>query len=286
MPAAWQAATERDRLRARRVDHAEESEQRETVLDVVHVQVAPAAAGRAERAGQHALALGGQRLDARVPGGAFDRPILAGAALVHAHLQHPLGRALEIDETVSGMVVVQGRHEAVLGLERDHVDARAHLALQPRLQTGFGRRHHQRAFRRVTVDGPVTVIVTQGGVIAQQSRAQQLGKIRLRLQRYRLAGEQQLADRRITHAADLVAASGGHYRLHRHLVARERAGFVGADRRDAAERFDRRQYPNDGVASRHALHANGERNSDDRRQPLRDRRHGQSDRGHEHIHRR
>jgi hypothetical protein len=49
------------------------------------------------------------------------------------------------------------------------------------------------------------------------------------------------------------------------------------------ERLDYRQAADDGVAARHALDADGERDGQDCRQALGDRRHGEADSGHEHL---
>ncbi|KAI3492974.1 hypothetical protein L1887_42349 [Cichorium endivia] len=55
-----------------------------------------------------------------------------------------------------------------------------------------------------------------------------------------------------------------------HLVGGERAGLVRADDRDRAERLDRRQLLDDGLAVRHAQHAERERDGDDDGQALGD----------------
>jgi hypothetical protein len=71
--------------------------------------------------------------------------------------------------------------------------------------------------------------------------------------------------------------------LRRHLVAGQRARLVRADDGDRAEGLDGRQPPYDGVASGHALDPEGDRDGEDRRQFLRNRRHRQADRGEEHL---
>ena len=86
-----------------------------------------------------------------------------------------------------------------------------------------------------------------------------------------------LALGRIAVAGDLIRRLGGHGRHHHHLHQRQRAGLVGADARYRAERFHRREPPDDGIALGHALHADRQRDRDERRQALRDDRHRDAD---------
>ena len=72
-------------------------------------------------------------------------------------------------------------------------------------------------------------------------------------------------------------------RCRHHLVAGERAGLVGADHRDRAERLDRRQPADDRVAARHRLHADRQRDRQHRGQTLRDRGDRKADDGHEQL---
>ena len=71
-----------------------------------------------------------------------------------------------------------------------------------------------------------------------------------------------------------------------HLVQRERAGFVGADHRRRAQGFHRRQSFDDGAIFCHAVHANGKRHRDHRRQSFGNSRHSQRNRGHDGLHQR
>ena len=59
---------------------------------------------------------------------------------------------------------------------------------------------------------------------------------------------------------------------HGHLVTRQGAGLVGAHDGGGAQRLHRGQVPDDRVAARHPLHPDRQRDGDDRRQTLRDRR--------------
>ena len=76
---------------------------------------------------------------------------------------------------------------------------------------------------------------------------------------------------------------GGGERRRHHLVAGQRAGLVGADHRDRAQRLDRRQAADDGVAPRHGLHADRQRDRQHRRQALGDRCDREADDRHEQL---
>ncbi len=74
-------------------------------------------------------------------------------------------------------VVVQGRHEAMLRLERDEIGATQRFALEGDVEPGLGGQGEQRAFGRVALDMPVRIgrgMRMQFGVVAQQRRASQL----------------------------------------------------------------------------------------------------------------
>ncbi len=98
-----------------------------------------------------------------------------------------------------------------------------------------------------------------------------------------LAVHQDLA-RRIVAAAgqfvDVLAVIGP---FHRHFVFGEGTGFVRADHRGAAQRLDRRQFADDGVALSHARYPDGQGDGHHDRQSLRDGRHGGRHGGHEHV---
>ena len=91
-------------------------------------------------------------------------------------------------------------------------------------------------------------------------------------------------------ATRLVAGSGrlelgrcGQNRADRHLVQGERAGLVRADRRHRAQGLDRGKAANDGVAIRHPLDADGERDRHHRGQAFGNGGDGDPDRGHERM---
>ena len=89
------------------------------------------------------------------------------------------------------------------------------------------------------------------------------------------------AARLVADPGHLVEAIGRDDGADCHLVSGERTGLVRADDRDRAQRLDRRQAPNDGVAPGHPPHADRERDGEDGRQALGDRRHREADHGHD-----
>ena len=72
-------------------------------------------------------------------------------------------------------------------------------------------------------------------------------------------------------------------RAHGHFVFGQRARFVGGDDVGRAEGFDRREMAHDGVALRHALHAERKHRRHHRRQPFGHGRDRQRDAKDEHI---
>ena len=98
------------------------------------------------------------------------------------------------------------------------------------------------------------------------------GRAHRRVRRERLAVAAEPALGTVAAAADLDQRAAGRDRAHRHLVAGQRAGLVGADHGGGAERLDRRQLAHDRMRGRHAPHAEAQAHGDDRRQRFRDRR--------------
>ena len=89
--------------------------------------------------------------------------------------------------------------------------------------------------------------------------------------------------RTIAAAADLEYAFGREDALYRHLVPGECAGLVGTDHRHRTQRLDRGKAADDGIAPRHALHADGQHDGHDGRQAFRYRGDRQADGGKEHF---
>ena len=241
---------------------------------------------RLHRRRQHPLPLRGHGLHPRVPGVAVDGPVAVRTALARAHAEHGLRRPLDVDEGLAHKAVVQGRHETVAGLEGDQVRARVALGDGLQIEPGLDGRHQQRALHRVPVHPQgLAVFPLQRGIVAQGHGTQGLGQPRILLGPHRLPLVRE-------GTVGIVAGAGQRqhprtrvHRGHGHRVAGQGAGLVRADHADGAQGLHRGQPADDGVAPGHALHADGQRDGHDRRQALRDRGHGQTHRGQEHLRR-
>ncbi|MCY1293257.1 hypothetical protein D9M70_425130 [compost metagenome] len=275
-----------DGLVARRVDDADQRQQGETALGVGEAQALLFAGHRLDRQGQQAQAAGGDVGGRAAPVVRVERGDAVALALTAAHLQHPFRRALEVDERLAGVVVVQGGHETVFGLEGDHVAARQARLHGRRVVVELERQAVQRAFGGIAVELPVAVDLVHHRVVAEQGDAADLGQRGVAVDRQRLLVDQEAALRRIAGARHLDHLFGADHPLHGHLVAGQGAGLVRADHRHRAQGFHRRQAADDGVLHGHALHAEGENDGHDRRQPLGNRRGGEGDHHHEHLGRR
>jgi hypothetical protein len=146
----------------------------------------------------------------------------------------------------------------------------------------FGRERVEGALGWVALDLPGAVLLEQLRVVAQRGDAAHQREHRFAAGDVR-AVLRDLAGRRIAVSADLILGFGGDGGHHHHLHQSQRAGLVGADARDRAQRLDRRQLADDGVALRHALHADRQGDGDDRRQALRDHRDGDAGHGLEQL---
>ena len=80
---------------------------------------------------QDALPAGRELLDTPVRSAAAVKgPLGVADALASRHAEQTLRRALDVDEPSPVVVMVQGRHEAVLGLEGNGVRPRVRVALE------------------------------------------------------------------------------------------------------------------------------------------------------------
>ena len=225
---------------------------------------------------QHALALAGElvrRLHEMV---AIERRWLSVRGLLPvAVLEDDLRRALDEQDLLAVGRLVQRRHELVLRFERDGVDPRVRGLLGLPVHPELGRERIERALGRIALHLPDAFLLEQLRVVAEHRDAPH--ELEHRVLARRLPVLLDLALRRVAVAGDLIRRLGGDGRDHHHFHERQRAGLVGADARYRAQRFDRRQAPDDGVALRHALHADRKRDGDERRQAFRDDRHRDAD---------
>ncbi|MCY1518922.1 hypothetical protein D9M68_536570 [compost metagenome] len=277
----------RDRLCARRVHHAHQRQQHEAALHVIKVQGAARRAGALAGQAQHPQSLG-RRIGGHAPPVVHVQRLGHGVAvgLRAAHVQHPLGRPLHENPWRARPGLVIGRHETMLGLERDRIPARPFPLARRLRQAHLPSQDQQRPFGGVALDAPGAAFLPQHRVVAEHAGADgqpQRGMVG------RIGGtaiDAALARRLIAHPADIHHRAGAHHTLHRHLVARERARLVGTDHRHRTQRLHRRQPPHDRLPPRHALHTERQRNGHDGRQPFRNRRSRQRHHHHEHLRRR
>ncbi len=156
-------------------------------------------------------------------------------------------------------------------VERNLGDARGPPGQRLRLEPTLGGKREQSAFSGVADQ----LVVTDAAVVGERSSSQQRFEIDTRVAvfgRDRTAGGIALA----RHRKPLSPAVHG---ARRHLVERERAGLVRADHRGAAEGLDGRELLHDRAIARHATHAQRQRDGNDRRQSLGDRRDRERDGG-------
>ena len=123
--------------------------------------------------------------------------------------------------------LVQRRHELVLGLERNGVDARIRLLLRLALHAELVSKGVQRPLGRVSLDLPDAFRLEQFRVVAEHRHAPH--QIHDRVLASRLTALFDLTFGCVAVAADLVFGFGRGYRHHHHLHQRQCACFVGAD---------------------------------------------------------
>ncbi len=123
----------------------------------------------------------------------------------------------------------------------------------------------------------------QGCIVAEQRHAGEAHELPLGEQVQGLAGAPDLPDGLVAPTRDGEDRVAQRDPLDGHLVPGQRARLVRADDADRAQRLDRRQAADDGVARCHAAHADGERYGHHGGQPLGNGGHGEAYAGHEHV---
>jgi hypothetical protein len=274
------------RLLARRVGDAH---QRQHGVALRHVGEGEYALGRLGAPGRQAQQAQAARRDVgghAPPGVDVDGPLAARAEFDAADVEQLFRRTLDEDPWRALVVAVRGGHEAMLRLEGDRVAARPRRFGMRLHQPGLVAQHQQRAFGRVAEHRPLAFFLGQPRVVAQHPGTQRQRQCRMTVGIDDPLAGPELALGRITGAADRHVQPGADHSLHRHLVARQRAGLVGADHRHRTQRFHGRQAAHDRLAFRHALHAQRQRDGHDRRQPFGNGRGGERDHHQEHVGRR
>lgn len=111
----------RDGLFAGRVDHADEPEERQVVVDVVEAQLDVSLVCRPHRDSQHPVTLRRKILHRPVPVVGVKPYRLPRGLLGGTHREQAFGCSLDEDHCQAAVVVVQSGHEAVLRLEGDDI---------------------------------------------------------------------------------------------------------------------------------------------------------------------
>mmetsp|Transcript_9769 Transcript_9769/g.32432 ORF Transcript_9769/g.32432 Transcript_9769/m.32432 type:complete len:927 (+) Transcript_9769:309-3089(+) len=194
--------------------------------------------------------LGRHRLHARL-GARADVDVLA-------KLEHALWRALEREDLAAVRRRLGDKHVLVGRVEGDLVErVRAHHLLGARLSPRLDARLHKRDLgrRAGVVARPLDDrrVVAHGG--AQHLRAEADVVLRVRLGEVGV-GRHRARLGKVDHLAQ------------RHVALSERAGLVGADHRDTAERLDGVELADEHVAVRHLLRGDHQRDGHGRDQPL------------------
>jgi len=268
-----------DGCAARRIDHADQADQR---------QVGPYRVGERGIGGdvapgeeQYAHALSGIGAGGLFDGVAIERHRIAiRRQLGDAQGQQAFEGTLDVKH-VAAVGAMGGRHVLPAGVEGQHVVPREQGGQRTLVQPALACRHQQRRLGRVAGDLPAAAFVAQRGVVAQgagdQAFAHRAGDCR----RHFVVPDGAVG--RVALALHRIAFAAAPQDAHRHGVLGQRAGLVGADHRRAAQRLDRRQVADDGAASRHAGDADGQRDGDGGRQAFRNGADGERDGGHEHV---
>ena len=260
------------RLLARRIDDADEREQRQP-LDLVEqravgVETRPGSMSREATASTRSPSPARRSFSARTR----SRPASAGTAEPSAsrkcdeRASRTSGAPLTKQRMTfrpSVLHLVEGRHQLVLGVERHLGHARVDAPRLVDVDPALLREHDERRLRRVSDD----LAVANGGVVRERHRQQERLERRVRLAR----DAEDLAFGRVALAFDRVAPADDHELARRHLVERQRAGLVRADRRRRAERLHRAQPLHDRALGGERLRPQREHGRDDRGEAGRDR---------------
>jgi hypothetical protein len=204
--------------------------------------------------------------------GAIERRALARCVLLAvAMVEDDLRRALDEQDLAALGGAIQRRHEPMFRFERDDVEAGIGGLLRRPVDPELGGERIERALGRIALDLPDAVLAAQLRVVAERRDAPQELENGVLANRSAVARDLALAG--VPLASDLERSVRGHGRGNHHFHQRQRSGLVGADARDRAQGFDRRQAAHDRVAACHPLHPDGERDRNQSWQAFGDHRH-------------
>ncbi len=280
------------RFVARRVDHSDQPEEDEIVLDALVNLVAPErvlrqrSEGDTERSQRFSRQVFIATRNLRAAFGRERSRLFADKLLRAAHEQD-IRRAFGQDEQafLPLGVAVNRAHELALGGEGHFADADepGGEALRPRARA-LRAATIKRALGRVALHDPASVALLQRcivGPVGRGERTQELEPERAVDRSSTVAPN--VAFGCVARAAQSDAPACGDNATDRHFVLGERAGLVGGDDIRRSERFDRREMADDGIPFRHALYAEREDGGDHRRQAFRNGRNRERDAQDEHV---
>ena len=205
----------------------------------------------------------------------------APSLLSHAAGEHRFGRALRGEPPATIHPRHDHAHAFADSIERNLEQRRARLSVVS--DASLDRGHDQAPFGRIAHHPPGA---GRGGRDRGRRAAgcdlEEPVKIRIGTRIAPVVG-MKLAAWFVAHAAHGIVPLGGDDVAHRHLVAGQRAGLVGADDRHRPERLHTREPPHEGVAPRHPLQTDRQHERHHRRQSLRYGGHRQADRSQQQI---
>ena len=201
--------------------------------------------------------------------------------LRHAARQHRLGCAFRGEQPATISPRHDHAHALADSIKGDLEQRRARLSVigDARLDRG----HDQAPLGRIAHHPPGAVRGGRdGGRRAAGCDLEEPVEIRISGRIAPVVG-MKLAAWFVAHAAYGIVPLGGDNVAHRHLVAGQRAGLVGADDRHGPERLHTREPPHEGVAPRHPLQSDRQHERHYRRQSFRHGGHGKADRSQQQI---
>ena len=189
-------------------------------------------------------------------------------AVAQQHVRGSLGEHGELARV--GVVLRDDRHALALRRERDL--GHAGEVVESLVGVRLACRHDERNFGRVADDLPGSRLgaLAQFAVVGQRAGAKRGVDLLRDVLRHGIAVQRHhIAFRRIAGAGEFNFAARHDHAFHRHLVAGERTGLVGADDGGGAQRLHRMQLLHDGMVCGHALHTESQHDGEDGRQAFR-----------------
>ena len=251
----------RGRVRARGVLEADQPEQLQAVLGDI--------GARGQRPGLGEVA-GGHREHAQAPGREIIERPLGRAGLLgrsQAPGEHGVGGALDEHPSCGHQ-----RHPPTARVEREAPVRTQRVGVRRPLGAEAARERVDRGLHGVALGDPSPVAL-DGPPRRAQHRGH--GQVAQRLQQFGVRVHVGLGA--VPAPADPGNAAGRPDLDHRHLVLGQGPGLVRADEGRRAQRLDRLQPADQGMAARHPLRPEGQRQRHGGQQPLRDQRDGHAD---------